>query len=52
MTETKKKGKGTEEKGPYVYIYSGIPKEERASSGVAIAVKRNFKKYKIMGADK
>ncbi|XP_030757794.1 craniofacial development protein 2-like [Sitophilus oryzae] len=31
LTETKKKGKGTEEKDGYVHIYSGVPKEDVAA---------------------
>ena len=44
LTETKRKGKGTEERNQYIYIYSGVPKEERASSGVILAIKKQFKK--------
>lgn len=44
LTETKKKGKGTEEKNGYIHIYSGKPKEERASSGVSIVIKKKYRK--------
>ncbi|XP_030758033.1 craniofacial development protein 2-like [Sitophilus oryzae] len=45
LTETKKKGKGTEEKDGYVHIYSGVPKEERARGGVSLAIRKKYKKF-------
>jgi hypothetical protein len=30
LTQPKKKGNGTEILGPYLYLYSGVPKEKRA----------------------
>jgi len=44
LTETKRKGKGTEEKYGYIHVYSGVPKEERARSGVSLAIKSKYKK--------
>nr|CAH7766067.1 unnamed protein product [Callosobruchus chinensis] len=44
LTETKKKGKGTEEKHDYIHIYSGVPKEDRGRSGVSIAIHKKFRK--------
>ena len=44
LTETKKKGRGTEEKHQYIHIFSGVPKEERAAGGVALAIKKKYKK--------
>ena len=44
FTETKKKGRGSEERNGYIHIYSGVPKEERARSGVSIAIKNRYKK--------
>lgn len=44
FTEVKKKGKGIEQKDHYTFIYSGVPKEERGRSGVAIAIKMKYKR--------
>ena len=45
LTETKRKGKGSEEVGNYVHIYCGVGREERAQSGVSIAIRKNLKKF-------
>ena len=42
-TETKKKNKGSEDTGNYVMIYYGVPANKWASSGVAIAIRKNWK---------
>lgn len=34
VSETKKKGKGKYEIDKYIFIYSGVPREQRAHSGV------------------
>ncbi|KAF2880808.1 hypothetical protein ILUMI_25365 [Ignelater luminosus] len=44
LTETKKKDRGTAERHGYIHIYSGVPKEERARSGVSIATRKRYKK--------
>ncbi|XP_044766969.1 craniofacial development protein 2-like [Coccinella septempunctata] len=42
LTETKRKGVGSETIGEYIHFYSGVPKDARAKRGVSIAVhKRN-----------
>lgn len=38
ISETKKRGKGTEQYGDYILIYSGRPKETRATSGVGVLI--------------
>jgi len=43
ITETKKKNKGSEDIGNYVMIYCGVPANQWASSGVAIAVRKDWK---------
>jgi len=43
ITETKKKNKGSEDIGNYVTIYCGVPANQWASSGVAIAVRKDWK---------
>jgi len=43
ITETKKKNKGSENIGNYVMIYCGVPANQWASSGVAIAVTKDWK---------
>jgi exonuclease III len=40
ISETKKKSKGTKELENYVIIYSGVPREEWAPSGVVILVRK------------
>lgn len=44
VTETKKKGNGTEEIGGALHIWSGVKKEQRAKAGVGILVKKKFRK--------
>jgi len=43
LTETKKKNEGSEDIGHYVMIYSGVPANQWASSGVAVAVRKDWK---------
>ena len=43
ITETKKKNKGPEDIGNYVMIYCGVPANQWASSGVAIAIRKDWK---------
>ncbi|XP_045462178.1 uncharacterized protein LOC123672208 [Harmonia axyridis] len=43
LTETKRKGYGTEIVGKYVHLYSGIPKECRAKRGVSILEDKKLK---------
>lgn len=43
LTETKKKGTGTEVVGEYIHIYTGVPKEKRAARGVSLLVRKKFK---------
>jgi len=42
ITETKKKNKGSEDKGNYLMIYCGVPANQWASSGVAIAIRKDW----------
>jgi len=43
ITETKKKNKGSEDIGNYIMIYCGVPANQWVSSGVAIAVRKDWK---------
>jgi exonuclease III len=43
ITETKKKNKGSEDIGKYITIYSGVPDNEWAASGVAILIRKDWK---------
>ena len=43
VTETKEKNKGSEDTGNYVTIYCGVPANQWASSGVAIAIRKDWK---------
>jgi exonuclease III len=43
LTETKKKNKGSEDIGNYVMIYCGVPTNPWGSSGVPVAIKKNWK---------
>ena len=43
LTETKKKNKGSEDISNYVMTYCGIPTNQWASSGVAIAIRKDWK---------
>ena len=42
ITETKKKLKGTKEYKDYLLLYSGVPQNKRASSGVAVFLKKSL----------
>lgn len=44
VTETKKKGQGSEGLGEYDHFYSGVPKEERAKRGVGIIIHRKWRR--------
>jgi len=44
LTETKRKGIGTEIVRGYVHLYSGISKDRRAERGVSILINKKFKK--------
>ena len=43
ITEKKKKNKGSEDIGNYVMIYCGVPANQWALSGVAIAIRKEWK---------
>jgi len=43
ITETKNKNKGSQDIGNYVMIYCGVPANQWASSGVAIAIRKDWK---------
>ena len=43
ITETKKKNKGSKDIDNYVMIYGRVPANQRASSGVAIANRKDWK---------
>lgn len=43
LTETKKKGTGTEIINNYVHIFTGVPKHERAKRGVSIMIHKKHK---------
>jgi len=43
ITETKKKNKESEDVGNYVMSYCGVPANQWASSGVAIAIRKDWK---------
>jgi len=43
ITETKNKNKGSEDICNYVMIYCGVPANQLASSGVAIAIRKDWK---------
>ena len=44
ITETKNKLKGTKDLSKYFLLYSGVPQNKRALSGVVILIKQNWKK--------
>ena len=44
VTETKKKGHGSENLGCYDMFYSGVSKDQRAQQGVAILVRKGLRK--------
>jgi len=41
----KKKGNGVEILGPYLHLYSGVPKEKTEKCGISILVKKRYKRY-------
>lgn len=43
ITETKKKLKGSKELEDYIMLYSGVPGNKRASSGVAVLLRKEWK---------
>lgn len=43
LTETKKKGSGTNIIGKYVHIFTGVPKERRAARGVSLLIRKDLK---------
>ncbi|XP_072380680.1 uncharacterized protein [Diabrotica undecimpunctata] len=43
LTETKKKGTGTDMVGNYIHIFTGVPKDKRAARGVSILIKKKLK---------
>lgn len=43
LTETKKKGQGSEEISGFIHLYSGVDKDRRAQSGVSILVRKELK---------
>ena len=43
ITETKKTNKGSEGINNYIMIYCGVPVNQWASSGVAIAIRKHLK---------
>ena len=50
LSETKKKGIGSEIQGPFLHFYSGVPKNSIAKRGVSILVKKKFKKCHRLGS--
>jgi len=44
LTETKRKGTGSELVGSYVHLYSGVSKGGRGERGVSILIKKLFNK--------
>lgn len=45
ITETKKKGKGSEKCGEYLHFWSGVDKDQHAKSGVSILIEKSQKRY-------
>jgi len=43
LTETKKKGTGSEALGNYIHLFSGVKKYERARRGVSILTNKKWK---------
>ena len=43
LTETKKKGTGSEALGNYIHLFSGVNKYERAKRGVLISINKKWK---------
>jgi len=44
LTETKRKGTGSEIVGGCVHLYSGVSRDRRTERGVSILIKKIFKK--------
>lgn len=44
LTETKKKGVGSENLGQYDHFFSGVPKDKRAQQGVSILIRKNLRR--------
>lgn len=42
LIETKKKGNGSEEVEDFIYLYSGVNKEQRAKAEISILIKKNW----------
>jgi hypothetical protein len=45
VTETKKKGEGSENLGHYDHFYSGVTKDKRAQQGISIFIRKNLRRY-------
>lgn len=45
LTETKKKGQGSENLGQYDHFYSGVSKDRRAQQGVSILISKHLRKF-------
>jgi exonuclease III len=43
LSETKKKGNGSEFKENYLHFYSGVDRDKRAKSGVGIVIHRKYR---------
>ncbi|XP_072384405.1 uncharacterized protein [Diabrotica undecimpunctata] len=43
LTETKKKGQGSQDIGGFIHIYSGVEKDKKAQAGVSVLVKKDLK---------
>jgi hypothetical protein len=43
LTETKRKGTGSEILGNYVYLFSGVKKYDRAKRGISVSINKNWK---------
>jgi len=43
LTETKKKGTGSETLGNYIQLFSGVKKYERAKTGVSVLINKKWK---------
>ena len=45
LTETKKKGKSSEDQGSYIHLLSGVEKHKQAQRGISKMIKKKLKKY-------
>lgn len=53
LSETKKKGRGTETAGEYIHMCSGVSKDARAKRGVSVAIHKKSKKiYQNLGENR